>query len=167
MNMMTYLTRTGAFARIVLLLSGAALAVTLVVVISTVVPSSQQAGASHSGWIHEPSEYHSGAHNSTHHMRGKTGVIGTTASYLYADIVAFHRSDSSEHGSGFASCGTCTSVTTNPVTFSSVFHSHGVIYTGCGKTSDGHILPNNGGPVAFHVCNFKTNGDIDVHDFNH
>lgn len=37
-----------------------------------------QAFASHSGWFHETTEFHTGAHDVTHHMSGETRVSGTT-----------------------------------------------------------------------------------------
>ena len=162
MNTKMYQIRTAAFVRIMFMVGGAAIAITLLVVLSVVVPSSlvvlsvvvpssQRASASHSGWVHETSEYHSGAHNSIHHMSGDTRVIGTTASYLYADIIVYHTSDTT-HGRREFNCTVCTRATTGPVTFSGVLHSHRVIYSGCGKTSDGHVLPNNGGPQPFHDC---------------
>lgn len=168
MNTKMYQIRTAAFVRIMFMVGGAAIAITLLVVLSVVVPSSQRASASHSGWVHETSEYHSGAHNSIHHMSGDTRVIGTTASYLYADIIVYHTSNNTTHGRREFSCTVCTRATTGPVTFSGVLHSHRVIYSGCGKTSDGHVLPNNGGPLPFHDCtNNIPHGDLDMHDFSH
>ena len=161
-------TGTAVYVRILLIVSGAAIAITLMVVLSVLVPSLQKASASHSGWVHETSEYHSGAHNSTHHMSGNTRVIGTTASFLYADIIVLHSGNQNTHGRSEESCNVCTRATAGPVSFFGVFHSHRVVYTGCGKTLDGHVLPNNGGPLPFHDCtNNIPDGDLDMHDFSH
>lgn len=81
--------RKTVFIRILFVAGGAAIAVGLVILLSVVSPSSQRVGASHSGWVHETSEYHSGVRNSIHHMSGDTRVIGTTASYLYAISLYF------------------------------------------------------------------------------
>jgi|GEM_PF-4496705 len=168
MDTKMYKIRTAVFVRIKYMVGGAALAITLLVVLSAVVPSSQKASASHSGWIHETSEQHSGVRNSIHHMSGDTQVTGTTATYLYADIIVFHTRDHTTHGRREISCTVCTGLTTGPVTFSGVLHRHRVIYTGCGKTADGHVLPNNGGPVPFHDCtNNIPHGDLDLHEFYH